>query len=217
MSHSRKLLIRFSPPVLISKSTLGHPAVGQRGCEFGLIYFFGVESALDGLQRELASGLRQIPTTAVCDGDDEIHARVVARRDLRGLRRGAQTRVQGMQIADEAQANPIRVQLGDLALERIDEQRHQAPHFLHGPPPVLAREREQREHLHARFCTTLDGGPHRLDAGLVARLARQRAAARPAAIAVHDDGDVPGRELSVLGLAGLATIIGRISGSIRIP
>src|SRR5207253_2099913 len=64
-------------------------------------------------------------------------------------------------------------------------------HLLLRPAPVLAREREEREEFDAALAACLDGLAHGFNTLAVAGDARQEALLRPAAVAVHDDRDVP--------------------------
>jgi hypothetical protein len=86
-----------------------------------------------------------------------------------------------------------RVQLIDLAVQRLDEQPHQRADFLAGAAPVLAAEGEQGQGFDTPFHALTDAHPHRLDASLVAGLAWQAARLSPAAVAIHDDRDVTRR------------------------
>ena len=74
------------------------------------------------------------------------------------------------------------------------EQRHQHADFGLRPLPVLGRERVEREDLDAQPGRGLDDVAHGVDAGAMPFDARQVPARGPAAVAVHDDGDV-GRKL----------------------
>ena len=84
------------------------------------------------------------------------------------------------------------MQLVDLAVERIEEQLHEAADLDRRPLPVLAREREQRERTDLATRAFLDAHAHRAHAFLVAGVARQAARLGPAPVAVHDDRDVFG-------------------------
>src|SRR5205823_13117126 len=83
----------------------------------------------------------------------------------------------------------------DLALERFQKQAHETADLLRRPSPVLAREGEQRQGLHAAARALIDAHAHRREPGAVSGRARQAARRSPAAVAVHGDRDVPGREL----------------------
>ena len=66
-----------------------------------------------------------------------------------------------------------------------------------GPLPVLDGERIQRQHAEAETRGGLDGVAHGIDARAMAFHARQVALGGPAAVAVHDDGDVRRQPLEV--------------------
>src|SRR5690606_19483395 len=61
-----------------------------------------------------------------------------------------------------------------------------------GPAPVLAGEGEQGQRLDAMLQAEVHGQVDRARAGTVPDHARPAPALRPAAVAVHDDGQVPG-------------------------
>jgi len=94
-------------------------------------------------------------------------------------------------VADEADAHAVAVQRLDLAAEGAHEQFHQQAHFQRRPLPVFLAEGEQGQHLDAETVAGADDAPRRADAGAVAERPRAMALPRPAAVAVHDDGDVP--------------------------
>ena len=71
------------------------------------------------------------------------------------------------------------------------EQGHEEVEFGLRAFPVVHAEAVQRELAEAQAATFLDGAAHALHAAAVALDARQAALLRPAAVAVHDDGDVP--------------------------
>ena len=99
-----------------------------------------------------------------------------------------------------------RVQLGaQVALE----QPHQRADFGGRPLPVLDRERVERQDLDAEAGGGLDRVAHGVDAGAMPFDARQVALRGPAAVAVHDDGDVRRQPVEVhlarerlVGMAG---------------
>src|SRR5688572_4491951 len=103
--------------------------------------------------------------------------------------------------ADHAKADVIaqqRVQLGpQIALEKP----HQRADLTGRTLPVLYGERIQREYADAETRGGLDRITDGIDAGAVSLDARQMPLRGPAAVAVHDDGDVC-REAVELDLAG---------------
>src|SRR5690606_39188510 len=70
------------------------------------------------------------------------------------------------------------------------EQTHQRADLIAGPTPVLAAEGEQRQRTDSATHALADRHAHRLDALAMTGLARHAARTGPAAVAVHDDGDV---------------------------
>ena len=69
--------------------------------------------------------------------------------------------------------------------------------FRARPLPVLDRERVERQDVDAEPRRRFHDVAHRVDAGAVAFDPRQVPLRRPAAVAVHDDGDVRGKPLEV--------------------
>src|SRR5690606_9044880 len=93
-------------------------------------------------------------------------------------------------VADEADAHAAPMQLVDLAVEGVDEQLHQRADLVLRTAPVLAREREQGQCADAGVQAEIDAQVDRARAGAMADDARPVALLRPAAVAVHDDGQV---------------------------
>ena len=69
-------------------------------------------------------------------------------------------------------------------------QPHQVADLFLGPLPVFGAESVERHRVDAEVARRAHDRPHRLDAGLVTGDAGQQPLFRPAAIAVHDDGDM---------------------------
>src|SRR5690606_30539413 len=93
-------------------------------------------------------------------------------------------------FADEAHPHAAPLQFLHFTFERVEEQFHQRAHLLLGTAPVFARESEQGQRADAALQAEIDAQVDRARAGAVADHARSLAARRPAAVAVHDDGDV---------------------------
>ena len=70
------------------------------------------------------------------------------------------------------------------------EKLHQGVHFLRGPSPVFGRERIERQVLHAPARRGAQRRPHGFDTRCVTFVTLFAAQLGPAAVAVHDDGDV---------------------------
>jgi hypothetical protein len=117
---------------------------------------------------------------------------VVARGEpLRLLDQLHQAGVEALAAADHLEADAVGVQPRHFLLQHGDEQLHQEADFFLGPPPILAAEGEQGQVLDAQLAATAGHRAHRVDALAMPRHPRQEAALRPAAVAVHDHGDVP--------------------------
>ena len=120
---------------------------------------------------------------------------------------------------EEADANALRAELGRLAADRRLEQTEQAGDLVVRAGPVLATEGVQRHDRDAAADGVAEERPDGLDAGRVTIELRQVAEARPAAVAVHDDGDVPWQlvrweERSLAGGAGRAGTALRVDGRV---
>ena len=107
--------------------------------------------------------------------------------------------------ADDVEADVVLEQRRELRAQIPLQQHHQRADFGGRPLPVLDRERIERQHLEAEPRRGLDHVAHGVDAGAMAFDPRQVALARPAAVAVHDDGDVA-REPVGLELAARAPL-----------
>ena len=93
--------------------------------------------------------------------------------------------------ADHVEADVVAQQRRELEAEVALEQHHQRADFSGRALPVLDRERVERQHLEAEPRRGFDDVADRVDAGAMPFDARQVPLAGPAAVAVHDDGDVP--------------------------
>src|SRR4029077_15253168 len=125
--------------------------------------------------RKLLSCLNNIPASPVTHGHLELEPAVAGGALLRGREACLQPHRQIAALPDEAQPHPLCVQLLEFALERLEEQTHETADLLRRPPPVLAREGEQREGLHAAARAFLDTHAHRREPGAVSGGARETA------------------------------------------
>ena len=183
--------MRCSPPVRISRSGSGRSGERQVLAERASSMSSASHLARDAAPRQLPRGASDVPAPAVRDGDDQRHARDCRRCSVSGcLHALAQRRRQLLQVADEAQADAVLVQLVDFVVERLEEAAHQHRDLFLRPLPVLAREREQRQHLDAAARAVLDDLLDGAHAHAMTGRTRQRARSGPAAVAVHDDRDV---------------------------
>ena len=100
-------------------------------------------------------------------------------------------RVERGQFANHVQANSVAVQFGNLATQIVAQQPHKVLDFRRRPLPILRGEAKQCEVGNPKLGRGNDGAPRRLGAPLMAGDPRQAVSLRPAAVAVHDDRDVP--------------------------
>ena len=104
------------------------------------------------------------------------------------------------QPRDSTQVDQLDVvphQVGPNPDQVVGIEVHQGVDFRLGPLPVLDAERVQRQRLHAEIDAALGDGFRRLGPLAVSFVAGQILALRPAAVAIHDDGDVARQLLRV--------------------
>src|SRR5256885_14636959 len=75
---------------------------------------------------------------------------------------------------------------------------HETGNLLFGAVPVLGRESEDGQDLHAALDAGAGTAAQRFHALLVAGQSRQKAAIGPASIAIHDDGNMARHRAGVL-------------------
>ncbi len=102
-------------------------------------------------------------------------------------------------IADDADADAVAGQLGEVLGDRDQHQPHQPGDFFGRPLPVLRREREHGQVLDAAIGAREHRAHQRIDALLVAEEARHEALLGPAAVAVHDDRHMAGNARARIG------------------
>ena len=112
------------------------------------------------------------------------------------------------EIAQEAKAHVLLVEERQLAHERGGEQMHEEVDLVLRALPVLRGERIAGEHVDAEPHAGRDRLAQALDAGDVALAALEALARGPAAVAVHDDGDVTRETVEVD--VGKRHVLGRV-------
>src|SRR5688500_7096745 len=168
------------------KIGLGRVAHREIGRQCGLFDRFQLWIVL----QKPRHGLQDVPAAAVVRRDREREALIAGGQSLALLDQRADLGGEALRVADHLEAHAAGEQLGGLVLQSGADQLHQQPHFLGRTAPVLGADGEQREVGNAAVDAGAYRGAHRLRAAPVAGDARQAPAARPAAVAVHDDGDV---------------------------
>src|SRR5262245_42864630 len=117
-------------------------------------------------------------------------------------------------VADQLEPDALLHQSIELALEIVAHQRRQVGDLAVATLPVLRRESVERKHLDAMIGGRLERALDRLGAGAMPGDAGQTARFGPAAVAVHDDGDVARNGAR----AGLGDRLGSLgSGSGHLP
>src|SRR5437667_12214887 len=96
-----------------------------------------------------------------------------------------------MRTSDLLESDRVLTERGELGLQIAAQQSHQEIGFAARTLlPVLFRKGIERERRNADARRRFYRRPYRRHSGPVSGNARQMAAARPASVAVHDDGDV---------------------------
>ena len=119
------------------------------------------------------------------------------------LEEAPDVRGEPLALADDPDPDIGSVQVGEVVAHETLEEAHQVGDLLGGPAPVLGGEAVQGEIADADLAGGTDGAPDGLDAAPVSLDPRQAAPRRPAAVAVHDDGDMGREPRSRIGGAGL--------------
>ena len=95
-------------------------------------------------------------------------------------------------VADHPDLHPLADQFRGFVDHALAEKLHQRVDLLRGTPPVFGRERIERQVPDAPACRCAQRCPDRLHTCNMAFVTLLAAQLGPAAVAVHDDGDVLG-------------------------
>ena len=135
--------------------------------------------------------VHQFGARAVVKRQGQHHAGIARRRIPRPCHLLLHRRRQLVLASDVFQANVVLVEGGDFGFQIAAQQAHQEIYFAAGTLlPVLFRKRIQRQPGNPNARRGFHRGAHGRYSGAVSGHARQVATARPATVAVHDDGDV---------------------------
>src|SRR3990172_2263078 len=189
---------------------VGAVAREELAAEGALVDLVAGEPAGGDILREEPGRAHELGARTI--GDEEIQPELRAERRLPDHalhRRGGGGR-EALQLAEHAHLHSLPLELVRLPLDVLLQERHQRRNLARGPLPVLLREGEEREHLEPHLEGPFHHLAHRLHPAPVPQGARQPALARPASVAIHDDGDVARRR--AVG-ADLAEEIARDGGS----
>src|SRR3990172_5021908 len=139
----------------------------------------GVDRSGANFVRNGATGLRDIPTSAVIGGDGQGERGIVARQALGTFDRANDRLAESGAIARHLKANLVLLQLFEFAIERREKQIEQHPHLVLGAPPVFTRKRKQREIFNASSTCRFDQFAYALLALAMSGDTRQPAALGP--------------------------------------
>ena len=179
--------------VRITKSGSGKAEVKRRWANSSGRDGFRVQPSFGGGARQFAGGGDDLLLATIVEGEGQVHAGVLGGTAFRIQDHLADVAGHPAAIADDAHAAVALHQLVHIAAEIGAEQSHQGAHFGLGPLPVFRRKGEQGEILKFHVAGGAHRLAHRAHAGIMTGLARQMPFLRPAAIAVHDDGDMAGK------------------------
>ena len=98
---------------------------------------------------------------------------------------------QPIDLPDDFEAHIVFVQLWCLGLQVMDQIFHQRIDFLLWPVPILDRKGVEGQILDAQLTGGPDDDARGVCAGAMALDSRQMPLPGPAAIAIHDDGNMP--------------------------
>src|SRR6202035_1183740 len=95
-------------------------------------------------------------------------------------------------ITDDPHLHAAAVEVGQIVADEAAQQAHQLADLGGRSRPVLGAEGKYRQNADAEIAGGAHRAAQRLDAAPMALPARPAARRRPAPVAVHDDGHVPG-------------------------
>src|SRR6185436_7287456 len=154
------------------------------------------EEAGEAIARELVArlgqggGAQDGVAGRVVDGDAQVQGAAAGGGSLGVGDGGQHLGGQAVAAADHRQAHAVLHAAGGLLAEVVVEELHQAHRLFQGAAPVVGGEGVQRQRADAEIGRRLDDVVDGVGAAAVALEAGRAATDGPAAIAVHDDGDV---------------------------
>ena len=151
----------------------------------------------------------------VVDGQGEDHAGVRLALGHAVLEHLARALGERTDVAEEHDPDVLPFEQGELVYEGLGEQVHEQVDLALGAVPVLGRERVGAQHVHAQAHTGGDDLAQGDDAGLVALGALHAAGCGPAAVPVHDAGDMArdARHIQILEPEALGGV-GEVGGEL---
>ena len=147
--------------------------------------------ALDAVGGEAPRGVNNLVPAAVVHADVGLKALIVRGNFVCAGNERAQLRTDGPELAENFQADMVALHLVDGLMQVFFEQGHDCLHLVRRALPVFRGKRIDSQIFDAEILAAGRNAAECLRAGRVAHFARQSALFRPAAVAVHNDGDVP--------------------------
>ena len=134
---------------------------------------------------------------AVVEGEDDGHVPVGPGQGLDPLELPERGRGDALPPADDLEPEVVLDEEPVVPDQVLPEEPPEPADLVAGPFPVLAREGEEGQDVDAEAGRGLDDLPDRRGAGLVALDPGQPPLPGPAAVAVHDHGDVAGQAVGI--------------------
>jgi len=179
-----------------------------------------IDRAFSGFAGELAGGLGDFRTRAIIEGDDKRQPTVFVQALHGAFEAGAKVRTEGPVIADEPEADALLGERVEFTFEVIAKQTLEIGNLFLCSTPIFRGKSIERKDFDAILYCSSQGTANGLGARTVTGNARKAALLCPAAVAIHDDGDVardrpafPGRFLRFIRRGG-RTHLPRISFSL---
>ena len=185
------------------RSGSGRPAVSRAASSASSPIAARGERAPRHLRRQAADGAGQFIAAAVVDGDGQVQSLAMAGEGLELLHERAQARRDPMAHADEPHPYVVAAQAVHLAEDVGAEDAHQPLDLVERALPVLGREGVERQVGDAEVGAGPDDLGHPPGAAGMAGDAVHATGGGPAAVAVHDDPDVKGRDVVLLHMSHL--------------
>src|SRR5262249_53351881 len=129
-------------------------------------------------------------SAAIVERDHKRQLVVVLGALLGLLQEPADLRIEVLALADDANMDAVLVQVDQVIADEPAQETHQLADLGRRARPVLRAEREDGQNANAEIAGRTHGATQSLDAASMPLAARQPARRRPAAVAVHDDGNV---------------------------
>jgi hypothetical protein len=135
-------------------------------------------------------GFRDLFLTSIRKGEREHHAVVVGRSAGQLAKRFSDSTREFVPIADGSEMNLVAENLFPFGEEIVLEEVHQGIDFVFGTAPILFRKSIKGEVLDAEPAGSADNTAHGMAACAMSCGAGFGSEFGPAAVAIHDDGDV---------------------------